>query len=210
MLAACRRIAYLGLCCAVIGTAARAADGYRVILRDGSYIQALEKPVVEGGVAKVRLNGGLFAAVPESRIDWRRSDAASAEDRFAGSPASASPVPAHAKRPVGSGVFTLIGEPAVPAGGGSAAPDAAPAAAASAAAAPDPSAEIRERIGALNDELDELQRAKLDLEDQIRKTIKLEEIPDLRRQADQIDADIKSKRGEISALILQQQGAKHP
>jgi hypothetical protein len=206
MLTACRRIVYLGLCFAAIGSVTRAADGYRVILRDGSYIQALEKPVVEGGIAKVRLGGGLFAAVPEGRIDWRRSDAASAEDRMGGASATASPAPHRAARPVASGVFTLIGGPqAAPAAGGTASPEGAPA-----AAAPDPGADTRARISALNDELDELQRAKLDLEDRIRKTIKLEEIPDLRHQADQIDADIKSKRGEISALILQETGAQHP
>jgi hypothetical protein len=202
MLTACGRIVHLGICCAVIGTAALATDGYRVILRDGSYIQALEKPVVENGIAKVRIGGGLFTAIPEGRIDWRRSDAASNEDLFTGSHASAAPARPQATRAVGSGVFTLIGEPApasAPAEGGGAAPAAAPA-----AAAPDPGAEIRERIAALNDELDELQQAKLDVEDQIRKTIKLEEIPDLRRRVDQLDAEIKSKRGEISGLILRE------
>ena len=211
MLTAWKKIAYLGICCAVIGTTARAADAYRVILRDGSYIRALEKPVVEGGMAKVRLSGGLLASIPESRIDWRRSDAASAEDRFIAQHASDAPAKVRAARPVSSGVYTLIGEPTAAAtDGASAEPGAAPGAAPPPAAAPDPRAEIHQRISSLNDELDGLQRQKLDLEDRIRKTIKLEEIPDLQRQVDQIDADIKNKRGEFSGLILQENGAPRP
>jgi len=73
MLAIRKRIAVLGVCLVSIGLAAGADEAYRVILRDGSYIDAVEKPVVEGGTAKVRLLGGLFAAIPEGRIDWRRS-----------------------------------------------------------------------------------------------------------------------------------------
>jgi len=208
MLRACRRIVYLGLCFAAIGTAAHAADRYRLILRDGSYISALEKPVVEGGMAQVRLPGGLLAVVPETQIDWRRSDAASADDQLVASRPSAAAAPARPARPAASGVFTLIGAPPAPAAEGSAAP-AAPAAA-SAAAAPDPRAEARERISALNAELDALQQSKNDIEDRIRKTIQLEEIPELRRQSDQIDADIKSKRAQISALILQESGPQRP
>jgi len=211
MLAACRRIVYLGLCFAAIGTAALAAEGYRLILRDGSFISALEKPVVERGVAKVLLPGGLFAAVPEGKIDWRRSDASSTDTSFVASRAPSPAASPRAARPAAPGVFTLIGEPPLPAAGGAAPSGAAPAAAAGhAAPAPDPRAEVRERIVALNAELDALQQTKNALEDQIRKTIQLEDIPALRRQSDQVDADIKSKRAQISALILQETGAPRP
>ena len=48
--------------------------GYTVALRDGSFVKAAEKPVVEDGVASIRLPNGLLARVAEERIDWDRSD----------------------------------------------------------------------------------------------------------------------------------------
>ena len=49
-------------------------SGYTVVLLDGSFVKAAQKPVVEDGVASVRLPNGLLARIAEDRIDWDRSD----------------------------------------------------------------------------------------------------------------------------------------
>ena len=57
---------------------------YMVILVDGSFIQASERPVVEGEIAWIRLPNGLRAHMDPARIDWTRSDrlSSTAQDLF--------------------------------------------------------------------------------------------------------------------------------
>jgi len=69
---------------------------------------------------------------------------------------------------------------------------------------------MRSRAQALGGEIEALGAQKLELEERIRRTIQLEEIPELRRQADAIDAQIKDKRAELSSLILQLGGSPRP
>ena len=56
---------------------AMTGDEYYVVLRDGAWVRAAEKPSVDGGIAQIRLPGGLMAQLEAERIDWRRSDARS-------------------------------------------------------------------------------------------------------------------------------------
>lgn len=192
---------------AASGAAAAAAEGYVLVLTDGSFVQATEKPTVDGGLAQVRLPGGLLARIPADRIDWKRSDERSRpRPLFEMTGAAAVDLPP-ARHEV-PGTLTLIGTPskAAPAEKAAAGPAAPPQPAPPA----DPRADLHARAQALGDEIEALGKQKLELEDRIRRTIQLEEIPELRRQADAIDAQIKQKRAEMSSLILQVGGPAQP
>jgi len=47
-------------------TPAGADEGYVLVLKDGSFVQAAEKPTVEAGLAQVRLPSGLLAQIRET------------------------------------------------------------------------------------------------------------------------------------------------
>jgi len=66
-------IAAIGLL-TLIAVATPAHAVYTVILKDGSFVRAADKPVVEGGFAVIRLPNGLLAQIDARRINWKRSD----------------------------------------------------------------------------------------------------------------------------------------
>ena len=53
---------------------AAADQNYTVVLKDGSFVKAAERPMIEGDIALIRLSNGLLAHMETDRIDWKRSD----------------------------------------------------------------------------------------------------------------------------------------
>jgi hypothetical protein len=192
-----------------LGSLPAAAD-YRVILKDGSWLRAYEKPEVVDGKARIRLLAGQYTELPEGRIDWRASDAWNRQP----APPAAAPkpdvLPAPAK-PVPRSI-RIVGEPpAAPA------PAASPAAASPPAAAPPPpeapdepnlAAQNRRRIRELDQEIETLRQKKADLERRAENAIRVEDSQDLRRQAQDVQSQIQAKRAEQNRLILQLPGRR--
>ena len=65
-----------------------AAQGYRVILKNGSWVQARQKPAVEDGEARIRLGGGGVSVVAADSIDWEATERWNQKAGTTGTPAA--------------------------------------------------------------------------------------------------------------------------
>ena len=184
----------------LVGLAAPALPGdepYYVVLRDGAWVRAAEKPSVEEGMAHVRLPSGLVALLAAERIDWRRSDARSRQMRAA----YLSDVPRQAPVPREElpGVLTIVNAP----GRGPARPAPAVKAPPSAPMPTDAAASLRGRINTLDAGISELQTRKRDLLQRAHASYSLDEAAKLRKQAEQLDGRIGRLREEKERLLRQ-------
>jgi hypothetical protein len=181
-----------------------AAAEYRVILKNGSWLRAHKKPVVENGKAKIRLLDGQYAALPEAQIDWKASEAWNrAREARATAPVGKLPEPV---KPVPSSI-QMVGEPRP-------APAARPEPSVRELSVPEPpdpsqmAARNRQRIRQLDAEIEGLRQQKADLDRRAKNAIRLEEGDELRRQAQDVQTKIQAKRAEQNRLILLLPGRK--
>lgn len=183
---------------------AATTDVYYVVLKDGSWVRAAEKPVVEEGVAQVRLPGGLLAQLDAAAIDWQRSDDRSRQRDilFAAEPERRRlPEP----RKQIEGTLTIV-NPEV-----EDAPRVIDTTTPAAEAPPiDPSSSVRNRIRALDTSLAELQGRRRELERQASQAIVLDEATALRQQVAQIDQEIQRVRDERERLLRQMYQQQQP
>ena len=99
----------VGLLLILLSVTNVAAESYRVILKNGSWVQAREKPEAEGSNTRIRLFGGGVAVVPDSSIDWgatERWNEPKKNEEKAKTAVAASHTPVVAP----TGTITLIGE----------------------------------------------------------------------------------------------------
>lgn len=70
-----RLVWLLILVCVMSAAQASTWDEYRVVLKDGSWLTASEKPEARDDEARMRLPNGLLAIEEMERIDWQRTRA---------------------------------------------------------------------------------------------------------------------------------------
>lgn len=203
----------LALLLGVFGATQLTAE-YRVILRDGSWLRAESKPVVQEGRVLIRLLDGLLTAVPEGRIDWQASERWNRQRLGAvAQPGSSMPTPAN---PVPTTIRMVrdssTPEPMVeaPAATGEKAKTPVEVPPPSVTTPPPASrdASWRRQVRRLDEELVGLGERKVDLEARARRSIYVEDAADLRAQAQEVQRRIEVLRAEQSRLILQISGRK--
>ena len=180
-----------------LGLAAAAGfRGYVVVMKDGSWVRASEKPIVEAGDAQIRLKNGLLAVVPESQVDWPQSDRRSRELETLFAVKHNLNPSALPSRPTGIPGALTVGPPSE-GGDVAVAPAAAPA---------DPNAGIRTRLAAINMEINNLQGKKANLLDQMSREWNLDKKGKIRDRISGLDERIQTLRREQSRLLLQRIG----
>jgi hypothetical protein len=205
-------VAWVAATVSLAAMAAAPQASYYVVLRDGSWVRAAEKPTVEEGMAHIRLRSGLLALVEAERIDWRRSDERSRQiaDLLAPAPPPQPEQPVLLPRESVPGEITIINPPGhAPAAETPAAPAAAP------PAAPEPTAtsqaaSLRGRINTLDAGIAELQERQRDLEQRAHESYNLDDAAKLRQQAQQIEGQIQQLRSEKERLLRQLWNVQQP
>jgi hypothetical protein len=183
-----------------------AADSYRVILKNGSWVQAREKPAPDGSNMRIRLLGGGVAVVPEGSIDW---DATQRRNKPGDAPAAkptAEDARATAQAP--SGTITMVGDPKK---GDSQAAAAQPSGDAPAAANPPAASEApasllgqkRQRYQQLELQLSRLRTQKGELERRAHSSVNLDSARDLRSQAADLETRIQAILAEQKTLLIE-------
>ena len=191
-----RTLLTLALAGVVLIATPASSETYYVVLEDGSWVRAAEKPVVENGVAQVRLPGGLLARLDSADINWERSDdrSSQADVLFAVEPGTETPMPQPLRQI--DGTVTMVGTPAsaeeISEGGG---------AAAAPAPTPDAARSIRERVSTLDSALGQFQAEKRDLEAKAHTSVSLDDAAKLREQVAQMDQQIQRIRSERERLL---------
>lgn len=200
-----------GILLAVFGGTLVAAE-YRVILRDGSWLRAQSKPVVEDGKARIRLMAGLLTVVPESQVDWAASESYNRKRPAASTkPAGTLPQPV---KPLPTTTIQMVSDPEAVA----AAAPAAPPGTESAAEAPPPpvpspepqrnDSQLRAQIRQMDQEIEALRQQKADLDERAHSAIHLDDAAKLRAQAQEVQNKIQAARAKQSGLILQLPGRR--
>ncbi len=185
-----------------------AAEGYRVILKNGSWVQAWGKPEADGSNVRIRLSGGGVAVIPHASIDWEATEKGN-KPREEDAPLPAADLPPTAAE-VPSGTITLVGDKKEAASGEEVA---APAdeAADTELSPPDDVGEddgLRRRIRFLNAEITKLRQEKAQLDSQAASSINLDQAKVLRGKSDNLVTRIQSleaERTRITTRLSQQQ-----
>ena len=178
-----------------------AAEGYRVIMKDGSWVQARDKPEADGANARIRLSGGGLAVVTHASIDWEATESwnrAKEEDKSE----AVADVPFAA---VGSpsGTITMVRDKNN--GAASVEEGAAPEGEVADTAQPPPGnlGEKRQRYVTLEAELISLRRQKAELEGRASNVVYLDEASDLRRRAAELQNRIQQILAEQKNLLIE-------
>lgn len=198
-----KSLVVVGLLLVVLFVTNAAAEGYRVILKNGSYVQAREKPVAEGGNARILLFRGGVAVVPANSIDWE------ATERWHKKADAAEPVAEGAKpapKTVPSGTITMVGD--APHGGsqdsGSQAPAPDPARPAPVAGSdPGSDSRKRQRYQELELQVERLRAQKAELERRAHGMPSLDGATDLRGQAADLETRIQAIVAEQNTLLAE-------
>ena len=98
----------VGLLLIFLSVTSVAAESYRVILKNGSWVQAREKPEAGGSNTRIRLSGGGVAVIPGDSIDWGATERwnKTANEEKAKTDVAASRTPVGAP----SGTITMVGD----------------------------------------------------------------------------------------------------
>jgi len=183
----------------LLGVSDVLAEGYRVILKNGSWVHARVEPARAGEKTHIELIGGGVAVRPAAAVDWPATDRWNAQSQAA-PPEAAQPKPA---RPVPKDTITLVGEVedrsrAIPEGG---AAEAVPAGASPSVEAADASGQPA-RYSRLEAALEDLRREKRELEQSAANQVNLDEAAELRDQAAVLDRRIKEIVSEQRNLAI--------
>jgi DNA repair exonuclease SbcCD ATPase subunit len=181
------------------------AEGYRVILKNGSWVHARVEPAPEGSKTRIQLMGGGVAVLPASSVDWeatKRWNAATEVERDAGQAAAAREVPTETVTMVGEvkkqRVVTVGEEDETEAPASAAAGGQDDASSSTTRLSGD-----RARYNRLEEELEALRAEKRDLESSAANQVNLDEAADLRRQAAALDGRIQEILNEQRSLIIE-------
>ncbi len=196
----------VGLLLILLSVTSVTAESYRVILKNGSWVQAREKPEAGGGNTRIRLSGGGVAVIPGDSIDWGATERwnKTANEEKAKTDVAAS------RTPVGApgGTITMVGDPHQ---GDPQEGDAQPSGDASDAgrqpAGNEPASnslgQKRQRYQQLEQELGRLRTQKGDLERQAHSSIYLDEARGLRNQAADLETRIQRILAEQKTLLAE-------
>ena len=180
-----------------------AAKSYRVIMKNGSWVQAQDKPEADGGNARIRLSGGGLAVVPHASIDWEATESWNRAREKDKSEAVANVPPAAVG--ASSGTITMVGDN----GAASVEEGTAPEGEVADTAQPPPGnlGEKRQRYVSLEAELINLRRQKAGLEGRANNVIDLDEASDLRRRAAELQKRIQQILAEQKNLLIEGEAA---
>ncbi len=166
-----------------------AAEGYRVILRNGSWVHARQKPAVDDGKARIRLLSGGVSVVAADSIDWEATERWNQEADTTGKPAVDD---SRASVVAPPGTVTLVGSPP-----GSVSEERTPEPPRALLGTDDKRSRMRARYQVLEAELRGLRTQKRELELRASNLVNLDEAAKVRRQA--ADSD-----GRINAILTEQ------
>lgn len=188
----------LALACVVIPAHASTWDEYRVVLKDGSWLTAAEKPESWDEEAHMRLPNGLLAVEEMNLIDWRRTrawnfQAVYLRNVIAGY-APVGVIPLEGENPYGQAILLEFPEGA---DGPLEGPTDAP------IPLPDRETLMRLRILELAEDLGALKERRSVMEKAAATTSSPRRAVEMRKQAEHLDREIRTLRSEQARLILQ-------
>lgn len=189
----------LALACLVIPAHASTWDEYRVVLKDGSWLTAAEKPEAQDDEAFVRLPNGMLAVEELDLIDWGRTRAWNFQAVYlrnvVAGYAPVGVIPLEGESPYGDAI--VIEVPAGAADGPLEGPleDPVP--------LPDRETLMRLRILELAEQIGALKERRSVMEKAAAATSSPRRAVELREQADDLDKEVRNLRSAQARLILQ-------
>lgn len=173
-----------------------AAEGYRVILRNGSWVHARQKPTVGDGKARIRLlEGGGVAVVAADSIDWEATERWNRQPDTTGRPAADV---SRASVVAPAGTVTLVGSPP-----GSVPEERTPEPPRALLGTDDKRSRMRARYQVLDVELLRLRAQKRELELRASNLVNLDEASKVRGQAAALDGRINAILAEQKSLLTE-------
>lgn len=174
-------------------------DEYRVVLKDGSWLIAAEKPEALDEEARLRLPNGLLAVEQMDLIDWQKTrawnfQAVYLRNVIAGK-APVGVMPLNGENPYGEGIMVEVPDGAGdgPLEGPSDAP----------VPLPDRDTLMRMRIRELAEEMGALKERQSVMEKSAASSSSPRRAVEMREQASALDKKIRALRSEQAQLILQ-------
>ena len=195
----------VGLLLILLSVTSVAAESYRVILKNGSWVQAREKPEAGGSNTRIRLLGGGVAVIPGDSIDWGATERWNkpANEQKAKTDIAASHTPVGAP----TGTVTMVGD------GHQGDPQegeeqqSSDASDAEQPAGDEPASnslgQKRQRYQQLEQELGRLRTQKGELERRAHSSVNLDEARGLRNQATNLETRIQRILAEQKTLLAE-------
>jgi hypothetical protein len=186
----------LALACVVIPAHASTWDEYRIVLKDGSWLTASERPEALDQEARMRLPNGLLAVEEMDLIDWQRTRAWNFQAIYlrnviAGY-APVGVIPLEGESPYGEAIVIQV-----PEGDGPLGPGDVP------VPLPDRQTLMRMRILDLAEDIGALKERRSVMEKAAATTSSPSRALELREQAEDLDMQVRALRSKQARLILQ-------